>query len=279
MQVQTLEEKIDYPSIIFKLRGGLYCVNSKYVATILRQPPYNKLPNTADYLTGVFPHRNGFIQMVDLRCIFGMPTLEQEYEEFSVMLDARKQDHIHWVSELERSIADGEKFTLATDPHECRLGKWYDHFHCDNNMVMFHLRKIEEPHYNLHKAAVEVNNCSKDCDHCTRNECLQDILKSAKEQYMPKILSLLEEAKEIFQTTVYHEMVLVLEKSQIGIVVDEVLAVEDLKAVGDIPILEMQNQSRYLSGIVSSEKIEGQILELDIEKMMNFIGDKIHLKQ
>jgi chemoreceptor zinc-binding protein len=44
------------------------------------------------------------------------------------MIDERKNDHIHWVNEFERSIKNDEQINLNTDPHECAFGKWYDNF-------------------------------------------------------------------------------------------------------------------------------------------------------
>lgn len=261
--------KCAYPSIVIKIQGGLYSVNSKYISTILQLPGYETLPDAPPFITGIFYYRNEIVEMLDLRRVFGMPTLNQEYGGFADMLDARKQDHIHWVMELERTLESGEKFTMATDPHQCAFGKWYDSFHCDNNALAYHLKKIDEPHKRLHQAADETVKCKKQCDECIRDECLKAVLKRTKEQYMPLIVGLLDEAKSIFKSTVYHEMILVLSGGlRLGIVVDEVLSVEDLSKTREQEALHRFHSSPYITGIEESRNMPGLILELDVPKIM-----------
>lgn len=258
-------EQINYPSIVFRVKGELFCANSKYISTILQLPDYEKLPDSHPCITGIFPYRGDIIQMFDLRTALQIPSLAQEYEEFSMMLDARKQDHVNWVNELERSVMAGEEFTLATDPHKCKLGMWYDSFSCENSAVNFHLRKIEEPHEKLHAAALETARCEQKCDLCSREECLKSVLERVKEQSMTVILKLLEECKEIFKNSVYHEMALVLSgDSRLGLVVDEVLSVEELYPAEGQEAMKLLHTSPYIAGVVKSRKLDGLILELNL---------------
>lgn len=271
-QQEENDERI-YPYIVFKIKNQLYSINSKYVATILQLPQFDTLPDSPDYITGIFPYRNEFIQMLDLRNLLGMTTLNQEYEVFSKMLDDRKQDHIHWVDELENCIKSERDFMLATDPHKCALGKWYDNFSSDNTSINFHLRKLNEPHQKLHEAAHQVILCTKECDSCEREECLKNVLERAKGEYMPIILQLLEETKNIFKSTIYHEMVLVLSgNNHIGIVVDEVLAVELLSKIGSLSEYTSLCNDNYVSAILKSTKISGMISEINISKILNLIS-------
>ncbi len=73
--------------------------------------------------------------MMDLRITFGLKPIVEECKDFEQMIDARKQDHIHWVNELERYIKEGGSFTLAKDSHQCAFGKWYDNFTTDNHQL------------------------------------------------------------------------------------------------------------------------------------------------
>lgn len=267
MEDNTVEVQ-EYPFIVFRIEKGTYCVNSKNISTIMQLPDYQVLPDAPVGITGIFAHRDDIIQMIDIRTAFHIPTLLQEYVDFVQMLDARKQDHIHWVAELERTIETGEKFTLATDPHKCAFGQWYDKYPFGNDAASRHLRKIEQPHRQLHEAADEAGNCARDCANCVRGECLQDILKHVKEESMPQILNLLEETKEIFRSTVYHEMVLVLEDSGFGLVVDDVLSVENLKQVQTDSRPEVFD-TPLIAGIRESLQTPGIILELNLAALMH----------
>lgn len=270
--MDTLEKpQIKYPSVLLKIHGELYSISSKNVSSILQLPKFKPIPNAPENILGVFPFRGEAVPLIDMRTIFNMPTLKQEYQEFSQMLEARKQDHIKWVNTLENSIKTGEPFTLAIDPHKCTFGKWYDNYKSENNAINFHMRKLDEPHKNLHRAAEETEKCEKKCDECERDECKKVTLEHAKDTYMPIIIRLLDEAKELFKT-IYHEMVLVLNDGrQIGIVVDEVLAVEDLEEFNGTGknLFSISNSSNFINGIMISPKTKDLILELDDKELLN----------
>lgn len=258
-----MEKEIKYPYILFKIAGSLYCINSKYISTIVQLPNYSTIPAAPANVTGMFKYRNEVIQMLDLRITFGLKSISDECKDFEEMIDARKQDHINWVKELERFIEEGGNFRLAKDPHQCALGRWYDNFKTDNLTIANHLRKIEEPHAKLHMAADEADRCKKDCENCSREECLLKILKQVKEESMPTILSLLDQTKELFRSTIYKEMVLILDGIQWGIVVDEIVAVEDLDNISDRDEDPMVNRCSYINHVMESPKCEGLIFELN----------------
>ncbi|MDR1548723.1 MAG: chemotaxis protein CheW [Hungatella sp.] len=262
-----MEKEIKYPYILFKIAGSLYCINSKYISTIVQLPQYSTIPAAPANVTGMFKYRNEVIQMLDLRVTFGLKPISDECRDFEEMIDARKQDHINWVKELERFINKGGTFGLAKDPHQCALGKWYDEFKTDNVTITRHLSKIEEPHARLHLAADEAERCKKDCEGCQREECLFKILKQVKEESMPTILNLLDQTKDLFRSTIYKEMVLILDGMGWGIVVDEIVAVEDLDVIAGRDQDPMVNHCSYISQVMESPKIEGLIFELNTKSL------------
>lgn len=268
--MENLEkDKIDYPFIVFNVAKTQFCVNSKHISSIMQLPEYESLPSSPQEIMGIFSYRGGHVTMLDLRSLLKKKTMEEEYREFCEMIDQRKQEHVRWVEELERTALSGETFTLATDSHKCALGKWYYAFRSDVLEVNFHLKKIEEPHDKLHNAAIDVANCSRECDACKREECLKQILDRVKGDCMPRILTLLEETKELFRNKVYHEMVLVMDgEPKIGLVVDSVDSVEDLKSVkkeGDNRELPL---TQYIKDMKKSDKTDDIILELNIERVL-----------
>ncbi len=258
-----MEKEIRCPYILFKIAGSLYCINSKYISTIVQLPEYSTIPAAPANVTGMFKYRNEVIQMLDLRVTFGLKSIADECKDFEDMIDARKQDHIHWVKELERFIDEGGSFSLAKDPHQCALGKWYDNFKTDNHTIASHLRKIEEPHRKLHLAADEADRCKKDCENCQREECLLKILKRVKEESMPTILHLLDQTKDLFRSTIYKEMVLILDGIRWGIVVDEIVSVEELEAIAGRDQDPMVSHCSYINQVMESSRNEGLIFELN----------------
>jgi len=256
-----MEKEIRCPYILFKIAGSLYCINSKYISTIVQLPNYSTIPAAPANVTGMFKYRNEVIQMLDLRVTFGLKSISDECRDFEDMIDARKQDHINWVKELERFIDEGGSFHLATDPHQCALGKWYDNFKTDNLTITNHLRKIEEPHEKLHLAADEADCCKKDCDNCQKEECLLKILKRVKEESMPTILSLLDQTKDLFRSTIYKDGI------RWGIVVDEIVSVEELDAIAGRDQDPIVSHCSYINQVMESPKSEGLIFELNTKSL------------
>lgn len=259
--MELQENAISYPSILFKVKDGFFSLDSKNVASIMQMPVAESLPDSPACVTGIFKFRDRVIPMVSARKLFDMPTLEAELEEFSSMLEHRKQDHINWVKELNRCIRDNEKFTLATDPHKCAFGRWYDTFETNNSTMRFHLNKIEEPHRLLHETAEEVEHCKRECETCHRDECLRKKLNRLQEEYMPRILSLLDDAKDLFKNAHRNMLIVIeLEDCTFSLIVDDVLSVEELIDIsGEEPRDNLQG-SPYISGIKKSRNISNLIL-------------------
>lgn len=262
-------ETDDCPFILFKVKGGLYCINSRYIATILQLPKYQSAADAIAHVTGMFSHRGAVVEMFDIRSALGFPTLNVEYEAFAQMLEDRKQDHINWVKELERSLQAGEKFGLATDPHKCAFGKWYDHYQFENDATAFHMRKIEEPHLRLHQAAEAAEQCSRQCASCTREECLKSILKRVKEESVQQIIHLLDEAKEMFHSTVYNEMVLLVRGTGVGLVVDEVLDVAMLAPAEGQDVMHVLHDATMITGIRQGSRDSELIPELNLTALLH----------
>lgn len=267
---------IRYPSIIFRAGGGLYCADSRYVSTILEQPKFQILPDAPPYITGIFPYRDKSITMFDLRKALKQPSMDEEYEAFVGMLDARKQDHINWVNALVHSVETGEQFTLATDPHQCALGQWYDHFHSDSQEITMHLSKLDAPHKQLHESALRIQACmNAGSNEGERETCEQSILEEIRNQYVPQVLASLDDAKEIFRTRVYHAMVLVLSgDTSLGVVVDEVLAVEELNEEPTGAAQAIWSNSPYIGNVVRSENFPELILEVNLPAIMESAGEE-----
>lgn len=279
MNNQHLEDSVQCPSILFRLNGGLYCADSRYISTIMELPEYTILPDTPPYITGIFPLRGSSVTMFDLRSALKLKSMAEEFKDFTAMLDARKQDHIDWVTALEHSIETGEHFPLATDPHKCKLGKWYDSFKTNSSELNAHLAKIEEPHRKLHEAALRAEHCSEAGSREDISNCKKAVFNEARSKYMPKVLSVLEDAKEIFRTREFHEMVLVFSgDTSLGMVVDEVLSVETVEEENVGTQHQLMSQSPYIQRIVKSRGCDELILEINIPAVIR-AGEDVAARQ
>lgn len=262
---------LNFPWLTFRLGKGHYAISSRLVSGILNMPDgIVSIPDSSEHLRGLFSLRGSVIPLADLRTIMHMGTIQQEYEDFREMLEARKQDHLRWVVELERCVEAHEVFKLATDPHKCAFGKWYDKFETDKSTVSHHLQKIEEPHARLHNAALELASCTHACETCAKGRRCVDIMAEVRNRDLPIISRLLDEAKDIFRGD-FHEMVIALEQgtNQVGIAVDEVLAVEQLEQVCGQEGIEQFGDLSFIIGVAKSETIEKNVIMIDDQKLID----------
>lgn len=273
MNQQTPE--LDYPYVIFRLNHELFSVSGKYVSTIQQVPKeIIHIPHAPSYVRGTFSYQGQIVSIVDLRLLFGWQSVDDEYQTFSAMIDQRKNDHIHWVQTFAECIQENKVFPLATDCHQCALGKWRDTFTTKNHTIAHHLKKMDAPHAAIHHAAIEVLECEQQCQSSGDIECKEKILHEVIHRLMPQMLAILDETKEIFHDLEYREMVLVLggEKA-IGLLVDEVLAVDHLVYEEKSKLAENNLKKGLMLAVQRYHKTEELVLELDVPS----IKEKVNL--
>lgn len=269
MSEKDLTENIIYPSILFRLQNDYYAVNCKHVASIMQIPDVESLPEAPKNVIGIFRFREKVIPIICLRSLFGQPTVEQEVEQFVEMLNRRKQDHLNWVKELSHCVQTGELFTLATNPHQCTLGQWYDNYEPENNTIKAQLKKLEEPHRLLHESGHEIEHCKK--QYRDEAECAQQqrkILDKVTKDYMPRILNVLEDTKQTFREQ-KRTLLIVIDNGEdaFAMAVDEVLAVEELTDVAQEQQVEKLKGSVYINEIKKSTKLDRLILMIQDDKL------------
>lgn len=269
MQEPNSSEKKQFPDVMVRIADQIYSINSRHIVSIIRMQEYKPMPGAPDEVLGVFRFRERAVPIFDMRSIFAQDTIRQEMEEFRTMIDARIQDHVKWVDKLEECISNGSDFPLATDPHKCAFGKWYYNFETDNLPIRYHLNKIEEPHRRLHELAGKLGECRTCADREKANLCLEQIQTDARDKYMPKIIDLLQQTKDVFKSA-FLEMLIVLELDtrMMAIMVDEVIAVEELIDVPHDDRLFTMQRSPYVCGIRKRKRDNELILELDDEALL-----------
>lgn len=258
-----MSEIITYPFIVFKLKGGLYAIDSRYIATMIEKPPARQEADVTGFIAGTMRYQNDVIQLADLRRFLGIPAIRQEKDEFSQMIEARKQDHVRWVKALEHSLESGLPFELATDPHKCAFGHWYYGYKTDRESVNYILRQIEEPHAILHSSAIEALADKQGA-----------ALGHIRNEYMPQVMELLDKIKQVVADELFREMVLVLnEETGWGLIVDEILSVSDLGPAQTFTT-NYKGDQNYISGVITKPGTNELILVLDIPELLKSFAQK-----
>lgn len=275
------EEAIDndkLPWLVFRIKHNLYAVNSDIISSIAILPEeITPIPESPEYIKGIVNVRGNVIPVVDTRVLFHIKSIEEEQKNFEEMLVARKKEHIEWVNELVRCYEQGETFTLATDPHMCKFGMWYDKFTTDNNQVMFHLNQIRNPHIELHECAVKLQEAMKESDH---RETADEIFQTLKEELCPQIMKCLDETVSAVNDNA-RIMTITLEHSDedrtvnVSLIVDQVLSVEQLDFLADNGKMKTFHDTRFVCGVAKSEKYPDKLISLVNEETMFAISENI----
>lgn len=263
----------DFPWLVFKLQNRYFSVNSGDVTSIFQlEQEVTTVPGYSENVRGIINLRGDIFPVLELRRILEIISFEKEHQEFSNMLDMRKQDHVNWVNALQHCVENGNgckgNFKLATDPHKCAFGKWYDSYHSNDQTVAFHLKKIDDPHRKLHETAGKIFECEGIKDEDLRKKKLNELISKAKQEYMPEILNLIDETKDVLEKS-HREMCIVLanEEHSCGILVDEVCSVEEIEFVGKESEIKKMLQTDLVKGIAQCPSVDGQILVLSNEAL------------
>ena len=81
-------------------------------------------------------------------------------------LAGAEEDHCRWLQELEACVEERREFRLATDPHKCKFGQWYDKLlgnppglaqltNSDLNLTSL-FEQLDQPHKLIHAVAQRV---------------------------------------------------------------------------------------------------------------------------
>ncbi len=227
------DEELELPYLLFSVKGRLFAVSTGQIQEMLVVPETTFIPDAPEYVRGVINIRGKVHQLVDLRLRLGMSSHYQEMKDLTDNLDKRKQEHEHWLEELESSVREERKFELELDPHKCKFGRWYDSFQSDDSMVQMELKKFDKPHKAIHSTAAEVLDLT---GRGQKDEALH-IIRARKEGELALMMELFENMKEILRDT-QREIAIIVElaNNSFALAVDRVEAVEniDLNAEKDV---------------------------------------------
>lgn len=262
--------KNELPWLIFSLCGFTYAINTEFVTGIL-VPPDNltAVPNAPQEYRGITNIRGEVYPVIDMRRLFGYPSLDKECDDFTAMLEEREKDHINWANELKHSVEANEDFKLTTDPHKCQFGIWFDNFKKNPHNADYSLHKIETPHEALHKIADEIALVRKQPDSAEKNHKLNELMNTVFDQYVPEIVNIMDESKRRYKS--FFRETMVTFNSDMGntaIVVDKVLAVDKITPVSGRANMERIFSSPFFTGVARNSRVNDDILVIDEKKII-----------
>lgn len=219
---------VDRPWVTVRSGSGFYALSMRDVLEMASMPPVTAVPHTPSHVRGVINLRGRVLPLVDLRVRLGLASLAESTDQLIQLLAARHEDHQRWVDELLRCVRERRRFTLATDPHACAFGTWYDGFKTDHLLLQTVIRRFEEPHRRLHEAggAVAAMLASGSFNGC------EALAREVASKLLPPMSRLFGEAQAVLREG-RREIAVVIEGAgqTFAIAVDAVESVERLASV------------------------------------------------
>jgi chemotaxis signal transduction protein len=217
----------DLPYVVFVLRNTFFAFSADRVKAIVELPSVAKIPSMPAHFRGVITLRGQVLPVLDLRVRYGYKTLRDESKELCDELKQRKQDHLNWLDELRQSVEEKREFKLATDPHKCAFGKWYDSFVSNNADIQNLLRRFDQPHRKIHGIADEVKAHERKGEFDTS----MNIIDSTEKKELAEMIKLFDNMCK-YLTEDLQEIAIILERSDgksFAVALDQVSSVEKLQ--------------------------------------------------
>lgn len=213
-------------SVLVRLNGQLFAFPAVNVREMTSVVDVTRLPDSPPDVSGLLNLRGQPLLLIDLRARLGMKSAAAELDELLEIFIARENDHRRWIVELEACLRENREFTLATDPHRCAFGRWYDALTTDSIVLATQLRKIDGPHQRIHRRGLEAIEASR----AGERERALAIAHEIRTNELAVTLDLFEETRRLLRES-RREMAVVLDVAgeRIAAAVDAVEAVERLR--------------------------------------------------
>ncbi len=217
--------RFDFPWVIILLKGTKFAVSAGAVQAMVRMPHIVEVPQSPSYVRGVAEMRGKVIPFVDLRLRLGMSSFIEEVDDFCRTMDKREEDHRHWLEELQASVREQREFSLATDHHQCKFGKWYDSYKPTDHTLASLVGKFRNPHRAIHGIAVRVKKLESE----GKMDEAHAIIDQCRDNEMAEMISLFAKIKVAYREN-NREIALVLihGDSSFAIAADSVESIEHL---------------------------------------------------
>ncbi len=199
---------VDAPWVIFQLKDEKYAVSTLEVQTMVAMPEVTAVPHLPPWCRGVINLRGRITPLIDLRQRLGMDSFLASIEELHATMRQREEDHKNWLAELERSIAEDRPFTLATDPHKCAFGRWYDSYKPKTYTEEQFLKKFDAPHRTIHAIAEQATSLAARGEH----DKAAALIRETHDGALAEMIRLFEQFRRMIDDARRSEIALVVEK-------------------------------------------------------------------
>jgi chemotaxis signal transduction protein len=247
------------------MESRLFAISAANIRQMVMMPEVTAVPGLPPFIQGVITLRGDVIPLINLRVRIGMASAQDETDRFCTLMDAREQEHRKWLDELQRSIATGSVFTLATDPHQCAFGRWYDSYRPPDPWIGGLVKKFEQPHAQIHALAIEVKKLQ---DHGDSTGAAR-LVSGAGKVLLATMIRLFDEIKTtVRQSRRQTVLILNVQDRSVAVAVDSAIAVEKLQ-VEDLPAGPTDTHGGLVRRLGKRAKTSDLVLVLEPDRILD----------
>ncbi|MDD4854445.1 MAG: chemotaxis protein CheW [Sulfuricurvum sp.] len=215
--------------IIFTIGESSYALEVGKIDRIDQVPHLTPIPNAHPFIDGLMTYQSLTAKVINFRKMTNMQTHENQILE---LFNQVIKDHQNWVAALETSLREGVPFTLALDPHLCRLGKWIYSYQAHDPEVLAIVRALLPVHAQLHEMGAKLlQQCTGDTEAalvCYSKEIVNGIYIETMRLLGEMVRKSIEISSQIQKLLIY--------RNGDGFFAIKVDAIRDIVALDDVQI-------------------------------------------
>lgn len=252
----TMAENKDFtatelPWLIFTLCGNAFAVNSEYVNGIeMKSEKITPLPQAPDIYCGMVERRGDVYPLLNMRKVFGFKSLDEELGDFKKLVEDKIAEEKAWFKNLVSQLENGGNAHIMKEQNN---SKFFDKLTEYNSALSTKIEKAKGAYNELSGILNEIPAAAP--------EEKETLLNRAKNEAFRNVLTTLDGIVKA-QENSFRETVVVLTENDnsLGLLVDQVLAVDKIYSVSGSERMRTLMQSKYFLGVAKNEKIDLEIL-------------------
>lgn len=248
----------ELPWLIFTLSGNAYAVNSEYVNGIeVKSDRITPLPKAPDVYCGMVERRGEVYPLLNMRKVFGFKSLDEELGEFRKLIEDKIAEEKAWFKGIISQIENGGNVHIINQNNNKFFDKLAEYGSAVNN-------KLEK----AKKAYNDLSGILNDILAAAPEE-KETLLNRAKNEAFKQVLKALDGIVKA-QESSFREIVVVLTDGEqmLGLLVDQVLAVDKIRPVSGSEKMRALMQSKYFEGVAQNDRVDLEILIIKEDELL-----------
>ena len=250
----------ELPWLIFTLSGNAYSVNSKYVNGLeMKSDRITPLPHAPEVYCGMVERRGEVYPLLNMRKVFGFKPLDDELGEFRKLVEDKIAEEKAWFNNLMSQFENGGSIHITKAQNNI---KFFEKLSEYNSAVNAKLETAKRAYGELSKVLNEALAADSQKEK-------EELMNKARTESFRQVLKALDGIVKA-QENSFREIVVVLNDGEqmLGLLVDQVLAVDKISSVVGSERMRVLMQSKYFEGVARNDRVDLEILVINEDELL-----------